>query len=242
MAKKKKPAKRKAAPKKPAHFTPEFFSFLRALAKHNDRLWFAENKERYQKHVQQPLLDFISDFAPRLAGISKQLIADPRPVGGSMFRVYRDTRFSKDKTPYKTHASAHFQHQASKGASREESVHAPGYYLHMEPGSVFLAGGLWRPPTDAAVKIRRAIDAKRPEWKRAISRIELEGDSLKRPPAGFDPEHPLIEDLKRKDFIASTMLSEKIACSPSFLDDVTDACKTNAPLMSFLTRASGFSF
>jgi len=242
MAKKKTVAKRKAAQKPQPHFTPELFSFLRALAKNNDRAWFTENKERYEKHVKMPLLDFIADFAPRLSGISKQLIADPRPVGGSMFRVYRDTRFSKDKTPYKTHASAHFQHQASKGASREQSVHAPGYYLHLEPGSVFLAGGLWQPPTDVAVKIRRAIDVKRPEWKRAISRIELEGDSLKRPPTGFDPEHPLIEDLKRKDFIASIYLSEKAACSASFLDDVTDACKTTAPLMAFLTKSAGFSW
>lgn len=247
MAKKKssKPhvtKKTKAAPKRQAHFGPELFSFLRALAKHNDRAWFTENKERYERDVKGPLLDFIADFAPRLAGISKQLIADPRPVGGSMFRVYRDTRFSKDKTPYKTHASAHFQHQASKGASREQSVHAPGYYLHLEPGSVFLAGGLWQPSTEVAMKIRRAIDAKRPEWKRAISRLELEGDSLKRPPQGFLPDHPLIEDLKRKDFIASTYLSEKAACSPSFLDDVTDACKETAPLMEFLTHAAGLSW
>lgn len=244
MAKKKRAAKKpkKSAPKAQAHFTPELFSFLRALAKHNDRAWFTESKERYETHVKQPLLDFISDFAPRLAGISKQLIADPRPVGGSMFRVYRDTRFSKDKTPYKTHASAHFQHRASKGASREESVHAPGFYLHLEPGSVFIAGGLWRPPTDVAVKIRRGIDAHRAEWKRAVGRLELDGDSLKRPPTGFDPEHPLIEDLKRKDFIASVTLSEKTACSPDFLDDVTDACKKMSPLMSFLTRASGFSY
>lgn len=220
------------------HFSPELFTFLRAVKRNNDRTWFEKNKPRYEAHVKKPFLDFIADFAPRLAKISPHLVADAR----SMFRIYRDTRFSKDKTPYKTHASAHFQHAVSRGAAREESVHAPGFYLHLEPGSVFLAGGLWRPPTDVANRIRRSIDANRAAWTRATKTLELDGDSLSRPPRGFDPEHPLLTDLKRKDFIATVELDEKAACSADFLDDVEAACREIGPLLAFLCRATGFPY
>lgn len=224
------------------HFTPALFDFLRELAKNNNREWFTENKERYEAVVKTPFLDFISDFGAKLTTISKHLVADPRPIGGSMFRVYRDTRFSKDKTPYKTHASAHFQHEGMSGGPRNETVHTPGFYLHLEPGSVFLAGGLWRPPAPIANLVRRRIDENRAEWRHAVSRLTLEGDSLVRPPPGFDTEHPLIVDLKRKDFIATTNFTEKAAVSPSFLDDVADACRLASPMMAILTRTVGFPY
>jgi uncharacterized protein (TIGR02453 family) len=248
----KKPAARKKtvarkATKKPArsrqaHFTPGLFDFLKELANNNNREWFTENKERYETVVKAPFLDFISDFGARLATISKHLVADPRPIGGSMFRVYRDTRFSKDKTPYKTHASAHFQHEGMSGGPRNETVHTPGFYLHLEPGNVFLAGGLWRPPAPIANLVRRRIDENRAEWRHAVSRLKLEGESLVRPPPGFDTEHPLLVDLKRKDFIATTYFTEKDAVSPSFIDDIADACRLKSPMMGILTRTVGFPY
>src|SRR5919197_1365911 len=109
------------------HFTPELFQFLRQLKRNNDRDWFAKNKQRYIDDVQQPVLDFVSDVGAGLRKLSKNLVADPRPSGGSMFRIYRDTRFSKDKSPYKTAVGIHFRHE------RAQDAHAPGYYLHIGP-------------------------------------------------------------------------------------------------------------
>ena len=114
------------------YFDAQTLAFLRDLKKHNDRAWFAENKDRYEGSVKEPFLQFISDVGPELRKVSTQLVADPRPVGGSMFRIYRDVRFSRDKSPYKTHVGAHFRF-GGKG------VHGPGYYLHLEPASCFVA-------------------------------------------------------------------------------------------------------
>ena len=94
-----------------AHFTPALFEFLADLAENNRREWFQANKDRYETHVKDALLDFVSDFGERLTGISPHMVADPRPSGGSMFRIYRDVRFSKDKSPYKTNAGVHFRHE-----------------------------------------------------------------------------------------------------------------------------------
>ena len=143
------------------YFTPATFKFLSQLATHNERDWFNANKARYLTDVQEPALQFIADFAPKLAGISEHLVADPRPQGGSLFRIYRDTRFSKDKTPYKTHVAMRFGHEAGLG------VHAPGLYLHIEPGASYAGVGLWRPETALARTIREAIVADPAGWKKA---------------------------------------------------------------------------
>ena len=119
--------------------TVALFDFLRDLRDNNDREWFAANKGRYVTDVRDPMLGFIADFAAPLAEISPHFVADPRANGGSLFRIYRDTRFSRDKTPYKTNVGAHFRHAAGKDA------HAPGFYLHLEPGMCFAACGVWRP-------------------------------------------------------------------------------------------------
>jgi uncharacterized protein (TIGR02453 family) len=224
-----------------AFFGPELFSFLRELKKHNERPWFLANKPRYEHDVRDPMLDFIQAAATPLRAISPRLIADARPVGGSMFRIYRDTRFSKDKTPYKTNASAYFAHSA-------KNIPAPGFYIQLAPGDVFVGTGLWHPETEVAQRVRRAIAANPRGYLKAIGgaafkkSFELEGDSLVRPPRGFPAEHPLIEHLKRKDFIASCRFSEKDACAPDFLARFTKACKTAAPFAEFLAGALGVAF
>jgi uncharacterized protein (TIGR02453 family) len=221
---------------------PELFTFLRALKRNNNRPWFQSHKDKYLQDVQEPCLEFIRAVQPILYKISPQLLADPRPVGGSMFRIYRDTRFSKDKTPYKTHAALHFRHKTAK------DVHAPGVYLHLEPGEVYVGAGLWRPEPDLAGKIRRSIAANGPAWKRAISskafqkRCTMDGESLVRPPKGFPPDHPLINELKRKDFIAGVKMSEKSASAKDFLQQFGKAVEVMAPMMEFLTRAVGLPF
>ncbi|MGH8875660.1 MAG: DUF2461 domain-containing protein, partial [Acidimicrobiia bacterium] len=125
-------------------FSPALFSFLRDLEANNEREWFKANKDRYERHVKEPALQFVADIAPHLRRISTHLVADPRPAGGSLFRIQRDTRFSKDKSPYKTYVGIRFGHEAGG------DVHAPGFYLHLEPGSCYFGMGVWQPDTPTA--------------------------------------------------------------------------------------------
>ncbi len=222
-----------------AHITPALFRFFRELRRNNNRDWFQKNKARYQEAVKNPLLELVSDFAPRLHKLSSHLVADPRPNGGSLFRIYRDVRFSKDKTPYKTAAGVRFPHEERK------NVHAPGYYLHLEPGSVFAGAGIWHPEPATLRKVRDKIIADPNGYKRSISgrafnaQCELGGESLKRPPKGYDPDHPLIDELKRKDFIAYVPFTEKQACSNDFPKRLAAAFRLMAPFTAYLTRAVG---
>jgi uncharacterized protein (TIGR02453 family) len=225
-----------------AHFDPQLFKFLRELKANNSRPWFLANKERYERHARQPMLRFIADVGPGLRKISPNFLADPRPVGGSMFRIHRDTRFSKDKSPYKIMVAAQFRHVKGK------DVHAPGFYLHLEPARVFAGAGLWRPDATGAAKVRQAMAKNPAAWKRAIGArafradCTLEGESLRRPPRGHDPQHPLIEDLKRKDFIAMREFTQAEVCSDGFLELYVRTCRSMAPLMKFLTGALGLAW
>jgi uncharacterized protein (TIGR02453 family) len=221
------------AAKRTGYFGPGLFEFLRGLAAHNERVWFDAHRDDYERHVRGPMLTFISDLGARLAEVSAFVVADPRPQGGSMFRIYRDTRFSKEKTPYKTNVGAQFRH---KLASRD--VHAPGFYLHLEPGEVYIGGGLWHPEAAALAKVRARIVNKPAEW-RAVVRggLVVEGDALKRPPTGFDPAHPHIEHLKLKDFYTGRQLTEVDACAPDFLDRFLEECQRAAPLLRFLCKS-----
>ncbi len=224
------------------HFSPELFKFLRDLKANNDREWFQANKKRYEEKLRHPAQQFISDFGPRLAKISPHFDADPRPVGGSLFRIYRDVRFSKDKSPYKTWIGIQFRHKSAKDA------HAPGFYLHLQPGHVMAGAGIWHPDTKTTNRIRDAIVENAAGWKRAsrgkrfAERFELGGDSLKRPPRGYDPEHPLIEDLKRKDFVAYAPLADEAVAAPGFLAAYARACRAGAPFVRLLCEAVGVPF
>lgn len=225
-----------------AYFTTGTFKFLRELAANNERSWFQANKDRYRDMVQEPALAFISDFAPHLAKISKHFVADPRPQGGSLFRIYRDTRFSKDKTPYKTHLAMRFGHEAGS------DVHAPGFYLHLEPTNSYAGVGLWRPEAETARRIRTAIVADPGRWKRAAhskaftTSFTPDGESLARPPVGFPADHPLIDDLKRKDFIAGTRLADRQVLTDDLLSQYVGLCKTAGPFVRYLTEAIGLPF
>ena len=225
-----------------SYFTPATFAFLTDLAANNNRPWFMENKSRYEEVLKEPALRFISDFGPRLKTISPRFRADPRANGGSMFRIYRDTRFSKDKSPYKTHTGIQFRHEAARDA------HAPGFYLHIQPGNCFAGSGVWHPAGPALRKIREAIDEDPAAWKRASrgkrfrGSYELSGDSLIRAPKGYDPGHPLIEDLRRKDFIGVTPLTADDLVSADFLDTFTALCRVAAPFQRWLCAALGVAW
>jgi len=222
-----------------AHFGSELFAFLSDLRRNNRREWFLANKGRYEVEVRDPMLRFIGDFAGPLRKISRHFVADAKPSGGSLFRLHRDTRFSRDKSPYKTNVAAHFRHEAARDA------HAPGFYLHLEPDQVFLAAGLWHPDGDALAQVRQAIVDRPALWRRALSgkafraRCSLSGDGLVRPPKGYDPTHPLIDDIKRKDFVAVTRFTEKQACARDFLDQCAEAYRVQSPVVAFVTGALG---
>src|SRR2546429_439846 len=147
-------------PTKQTYFTPAMFDFLRQLKKYNNREWFIKNKARYESDVKEPSLRFIEDVAPGLKRISPHIMAEAKPVGGSLFRINRDIRFSSDKSPYKTNVGMGFGHDAG------HNVPAPGYYLHIEPGETFAGGGIHMPDGGTLTQVRDAIVKNSTEWKK----------------------------------------------------------------------------
>ncbi len=219
------------------YFSPRLFHFLAQLRRNNRRAWFLKHKPEYEEFARQPSLRFIRDLGLHLREVSPWLVADPKPVGGSLFRIYRDVRFSKDKRPYKWHVGMHFRH-----ASSNEAVHGPGLYLHLEPNECFLAGGVWRPDPRSLARIRDAIAWKPEEWRQAKRRLELGGDTLSRAPRGYPADHPLVEDLKRKDFVASVDLDDEQVCGPRFMADFLRGANKMVPLLRFLSEAEKLRF
>ena len=217
--------------------TSDLFRFLASLRRHNNREWFTTHKGEYIRHVRDPLLAFVTTIGPKLRQISPHVVADPRPSGGSLLRIYRDTRFSRDKTPYKTNAALSFR------LAPKRDIESPGYYLHLEPGLVFMGAGLWHPSADALRAIREAIVKDPKAWTRAKRSGLSHGEAtLKRPPRGFSADHPLIEDLKHTSFTTGVQFTERQACSPAFGQLFVRACRREAPLMRFLARAMGLPF
>jgi uncharacterized protein (TIGR02453 family) len=224
------------------YFSRATYDFLRELELNNRRDWFNANKNRYEEHVKAPALKFVADVAPHLEKISPYFKADARPVGGSLFRIYRDVRFSKDKSPYKTFIGIRFPHVTSK------DVHGPGFYVHIDLDGTFMACGIWRPDSGSLKKIRAAIDREPARWKRAKGaksfreHYELSGDSLKRAPAGVDSDHLLIEDLRRKDFIGVSKLNQRTVTGPNFVAEFTARCRAAKPFQRFLCDALGVEY
>lgn len=218
-------------------FPADFFRFYKDLKNNNNRNWFNDHKARYVESVVNPMCEFIVAIAPRLKKISPHYVADPRPHGGSMFRIYRDTRFSRDKTPYKTHAACHFRHSAGKDA------HAPGFYAHFETDRLYFGGGIWRPPTGHLARIRERIVDNPAEWgkiknaKAARDRGGIGGDGLVRPPRGFDPEHRHIEDLKRKSFFLMTEADPQLLLTGDLVNTVAAGYRAASRLNRFVTEA-----
>jgi len=216
-------------------FTPAFFTFLKDLKRHNNRDWFEKHRERYVAEVETPMLAFIAEVGERLPRTCRGFVANPKRTGGSMFRIYRDTRFSADKSPYKTWMAARFGHRK---ATKDSS--APGFYLHLAADESYGGGGVYHCDTPALTRIRQRIVSHPKAWNAVLkSGVEIEGDTLKRPPAGFDAAHKYIEDLKRKDLYSLTEFSQRDITSPRFIDAYMKAVKDAAPLVEFLAEALG---
>jgi len=217
-----------------AHFTKDFFGFLTELEKNNNRDWFTKNKARYETAVQDPSVRFIRDVGTRLKAISPYLTADARPFGGSMMRIYRDVRFSKDKSPYRTTVGIHFSHKGTMG----KAEHLPGLFLHLESGESGAYSGVWQPDAPTLKRIRDRIVDEPNIWKKvARGKLQLQGESLKRPPPGYRADHPFIQDLVRKDFVAHIGFRDAQVTGPDFLDTFLDAGKAMDPLNQFLADA-----
>jgi uncharacterized protein (TIGR02453 family) len=218
-------------------FSPQLFKFLRELKQHNEREWFNANKARYEAELKEPSLAFVEDIGHRLPEVAPHLTADKR----SLFRIYRDTRFAKDKTPYKTHVGIYFRH------ARSGEADTAGMYLHLEPEHVFLGAGIWHPGTPALKRIRDAMVARPDGWRSAIAAVGpawqlADGESLKRAPAGYAADHPLIEDIKRKSFAVTSPLTQKEATASGFLDVCEERIAQARPFMEFLCSALGVAY
>lgn len=225
-----------------ACFYPTTLAFLRELEANNNREWFKEHKSRYEEDVLDVALRFIQSMQDPLAEIAPRFVALPTRVGGSLMRVYRDTRFSKDKTPYKTNIGVQFRHEQAK------DVHAPGYYVHIAPQQAFVGVGMWRPDSEPLRRIRERIAAKPAEWRRVVGgatfrrQFSLGGESLLRPPRGFQKDHECIDDIRRKSFIAVRELAVDDCLKPQFQRKVESSFKTAAPFMHFLCKAVGVRY
>ncbi len=225
-----------------AYFSPATFRFLRALARHNSREWFHAHRDDYERFVREPFLQLIADLQPSLAKLSPHFRVDPRKVGGSMYRIHRDTRFARIKEPYKTRAGARLFHE------RRREVHAPAFYLHIKPGGCFAGGGLWHPEADTLRGLREFIADNPAAWKKAThskafrDHFEFIGESLKRPPRGFDPEHELVDDLKRKSFAVGEHFDDALAMSSELLPFIVATNKRLAPMIDYLCAARNLEF
>lgn len=220
------------------YFTRDALVFLEELAANNDREWFARNKSRYEEHVKVPALRLIEHIAPELERISPHFMATPR----SLFRIHRDTRFSKDKSPYKTHTGIQFRHTQSA------DVHAPGFYFHVQPGSVFAALGIWHPSGPALRGVREHIAEEPATWRRVTrarsfaSTFRIEGERLKRVPRGFDPEHPLADDLRLKDYVGWCELPESFLTGPRLPRELGRLYARGSAFLRFLCESVGVPF
>lgn len=220
----------------PAYFTEDLFRFLKRLKRNNNRDWFQCHRADYDNFACQPALRFITDFAQPLNQLSPYLVADARPSRGSLFRIYRDTRFSYDKRPYKTHIAMRFSHQG-------KDVHSPGFYLHLEPGGCFAASGLWHPEPPTLLKVRNAIVSRTGEWRPVSKLLNWDDASkLSRPPRGFPTDHEFVEDLKLRDIGTAIEFTDKQVCSPRFMNTFVDACRRMSPVAAFLSQAVGLKF
>ena len=224
------------------YFSRKTFTFLSQLDKNNNRDWFNENKSKYEEDVREPALDFIADMSGDLARISPHFNAIPKKTGGSLMRVYRDARFVKDKRPYKTNIGIQFRHEVGK------DVHAPGFYVHISPEECFVGAGIWRPDSKALGHIRVAISEKSEKWLAASQQrtfkkhFELGGESLVNAPRGYPKDHPMLEDLRRKDFIAISPLKKTVVTSDQLKKEVLKSFTQASDYMQFLCKALNLNY
>lgn len=220
-----------------AGFPADTIEFLSDLRENNNRDWFGAHKDRYEQSIVKPALEFIQSMQQPLAKVAPLLRVEPKKMGGSLMRIYKDTRFSKDKTPYKTNVGIQFRHQHGR------DVHAPGVYLHIDPDEIFVGVGTWRPPREALKRIREYIIANNLTWskmlrnKRFTDALHMYEDRLKSNPRGYAKDHPLIDQLRQQSFIAMAPLTRAQLQSSELPRLVADLVARGKPLMTALCEA-----
>jgi uncharacterized protein (TIGR02453 family) len=217
-------------------FPKEGLRFLKKLKRNNNRTWFENHKHEYEEFLKLPMQSFIFSLQPYFAGFAPEFDLSPKR---SIFRIYRDIRFSNDKTPYKSHIAAHF---VLRG--KEKGFLGSGYYFHVEPGEVFIGGGIYMPDSDQLKGIRKAVSERSDEFLAIISSRKfkktfgkLEGNKLQRIPKGYDESHPMADWLKLKQFFVGKSLPEAASHKPTLVDTIAAICEDAAPLVKFLNRA-----
>ncbi|WP_101927063.1 MULTISPECIES: DUF2461 domain-containing protein [Luteimonas] len=225
------------------YFSDKSFKFLRGLARNNDKTWFAAHKAEYETHVRQPFLQLITDLQPDLAAVSDQFRADPRTQGGSLFRIYRDARFSNDKSPYKNWQGARLFH------ARRREVPAPSFYIHLQPGQSFVGAGMWHPEPPTQRKLRQFIVDNPGSWKAAAHepklrrRFEFEtSEMLVRPPRGFPADFEFIDDLKHKNWVFWRTLDDDTMTGPKLRQTIAGDLATLGPFVDYLCAALDLEF
>ncbi len=217
-------------------FPREGIRFLKKLKRNNNRSWFEQHKHEYEEYLKEPMQSFIFSLQPHFATFAPEFDLNPKR---SIFRIYRDIRFSNDKTPYKTHIAAHF---VLRG--KEKGFVGSGYYFHIEPGEVFIGGGIYMPESDQLKGIRKAIAEHQSEFLAILNNPsfkkqfgKLDGNKLQRIPKGYDESHPMAAWLKLKQFFVGKSLAESSCYRSSLVETIATVCKEAAPLVKFLNRA-----
>lgn len=225
------------------YFDARSFKFLHALARHNERTWFHAHKADYEAFVRAPFQRLLVDLQPTLAQVSLHYRAEPKTVGGSLFRIQRDTRFANDKSPYKSWQGARLFHE------RRRELAAPSFYLHLQAGRCFVGAGLWHPETATQRRIRQFIFENPSGWKKAAHapafrrRYDLaSGETLVRPPRGFPPEFEFIDDLRHKNFVAVRNIDDSTMTGPRLRQVVERDLKALAPFADYLCAALDLEF
>jgi len=226
-------------------FRPTALRFMAQLKRHNTRPWFEANRATYEAAVREPLRLLVEEVDVRLASLAPEIVGDPKR---SVFRIHRDIRFSKDKSPYKTHAACWFYHMdAGRGVGQDVSGGA-GFYFHMEPGQCLIGAGIWMPPRASLSRIREALVEDRKGFERIVEEGgfrrrygSLDDEAmLTRPPRGFTDDHPAARWLRYQSFTAGRSLTERAITSPRLVDTLAQDYARLAPLVRWLNRALGF--
>lgn len=212
--------------------TRAYFDFLETLALHNDRDWFREHESAFRSDVEAPFLALVAAIAPGMARLSPHVRCDPARSRGSTLRIHRDVRFSRDKSPYKTHMAALLLHRdQAKGAGMM------GWFLRLGPDEMLLGAGVHAPDPASLGRIRRAIADGGKRWARVAAGVQ--GEALKRVPAGFAPDHPFADDLRRKEFYRIVPFTRREVLAPDFPRTVVAAARKLEPMLAFLARPLG---
>ncbi len=215
-------------------FSEQALTFLRSLKRNNRRDWFQPRKEQYEVHVRGAMLAIVDRLAVDLRSVAPEIVVDKKTA---IYRIYRDTRFSGDKTPYKTHVAAVFPW---RGLPKHEGA---GFYFHVSPDEIWIGGGMYAPQTSQLQAVREHIAA---NWRRLQSIVEssafkrifgrLEGEQLQRVPRGFASDHEAARFLKYRQFLAGRELSPSVATTPRLYPAIVETFRVATPLIRFLNE------